>query len=118
MKKMILVGIVLLSSTVTIAQKNQNSLPVLIPENGTSKENVYSMKSWESIAGTYQFVISDENIKPLHNEELFNLIKNSRKEAEDLILELNTNIKIYIPSKQRLNSPEFTALEKVQYSNN
>lgn len=117
MKKMILVGTMLFSASVTIAQKDQNTLPILTPEKGTSKENSYSMKSWESIDGTYQFIIADRNIKPLHNEELFNLIINSRKDSEELLIDVNEDIKVYILSKQQLNSPEFVVLERVQYSN-
>ncbi len=116
MNQLLLSGIVLLLSSTAIAQKDNYSNPSLIVEKSINNESTYSKNSWNEIKGTYQFRLGDQTIKPLFSEEIYNLIIASRLEEEDVLIVVNQEVNLFIPSKKSINSSEFVALENVNYS--
>jgi hypothetical protein len=63
--------------------------------------------------GSFQLIFLTHNSDPIHlSSELLELINDSRLENDDIVIPLKENVEVYIPSKQKINNPEFISLEE------
>lgn len=59
--------------------------------------------------GTYQFEI-DPKYQPAFTSDILYFIERERKESEDVYIQLMPCASVYIPSRQKISSPDFQAL--------
>ena len=66
--------------------------------------------------GTYQFIISSNKQKYIFAKETFVMIERKRKLNEDITIELNQFVSVFIPSKNKINSNNFVQLAQYLYT--
>ena len=95
----------------------------LIAQKGSYNSQGYTVEQLKSkslsgqfaeLEGTFQVLIHGEESSVLITEELLNFISNERRESEDVTLSFNSNISLYIPSRQRVLSSSYTKLNLIQ----
>jgi hypothetical protein len=70
-----------------------------------------SVKDYTHLIGTYQIQYVKENIALLLDDAILEQIEKLRKTNEDVYLDYSDGIKIYIPSRNKIQSPNFIALK-------
>lgn len=70
-----------------------------------------TQKDYTYLRGTYQIQYAKENIALLLDDATLEQIENLRKTNEDVYLDYSEDIKIYIPSRNKIQSPSFVALK-------
>lgn len=111
-KHFVLGGLFTLLTTSIFAQKQTGQSEGVIVEQ---KSDPSSYKNLED--GTYQFLITKANYRPLITQDLFDRIQQGRKEYEDVQLVIDEHITLFLPSKNKINSSGFVPLEKYKYLN-
>lgn len=111
-KHIALGGILALFSTTLLAQKQTGCSEGIIVEQKIDDSSQKQLKE-----GTYQFLLSKQDYKPLFTKELIDRIQQSRRENEDVELILDEYITLFLPSKNRIHSPGFVPLEPYKYLN-
>lgn len=120
MKRLLLpVALNLLFVNFCLSQKDQKGLPTLTLEKNSS-QNINETKNdyLKLIEGEFQFQISKNDHKVMLYPDLLTLIQNSRLENEDVYLIQDEFVTIFIPSKTKINSDQFSKLEMFLYTNN
>lgn len=83
-----------------------NTTPLVVQEQ--AKSDVKSL--WKELKGTFQIVYSGDAPKILLTDELLLTIKSARQESEDFWLDIQENVKVFIPSKNQIESTTFEPL--------
>lgn len=65
------------------------------------------------LEGTFQFQINKENYSLILTDELINKIKTSRKDSENVTIQIDEFVSLFIPSYSQINSSEFKSLDSV-----
>jgi hypothetical protein len=60
--------------------------------------------------GTYQFIIFSTKMQYAFTQETLFMIESKRKEKDDVTLDLNPEVQVFIPSKEKISRPDFKAL--------
>jgi hypothetical protein len=59
--------------------------------------------------GTFQILV-DPKYKPVFTNELLYFVETNRKNSTDVWIKLMPCAELYIPSREKINSPDFTPL--------
>ncbi len=68
-----------------------------------------------ALKGTYQFQVWNEKMRYYFTTETFILIEELRQENSDTTLKLNPMTDVFIPSRKKINSPDFKPLPEYHY---
>lgn len=66
-----------------------------------------------SVEGTYQFRVSTKGKSVRLTDELCRLIVNNRKDNVDVTHRISEDVTLFIPSKSRIDAPNYEALKPV-----
>ncbi|SEQ22915.1 hypothetical protein SAMN05444005_1162 [Flavobacterium urocaniciphilum] len=119
-KKILLILVMLLGFiTNSFAQKNPAYNDEMIPLNRNEdgsfmSENEMFKNNLKKIQGTFQIQISKADYTVPISESLYDKIQSSRKENEDVILFLDENSNLFLPSKNKINAIGFKKLEPIK----
>lgn len=104
----------------SIAQKDKNiqPLPSLHLEVSSENESHKSVSDLEKINGTFQFQITKNDHKVLLYKDLASEIESSRLENEDVYRSIDEFVTLFIPSKSKIVSSDFSKLEMFLYPTN
>ena len=80
-----------------------------------ASNNIKKYGTQKAKPGTYQFIVYDTKIKYFYTEETFLYIEDMRKENEDVTLRLNRMTEVFIPSRKKVGSPDFSPLSEFLY---
>ena len=69
----------------------------------------------KAIPGTYQFIITDSKTVPAFTTDILYFIEQERKQTEDLALQIEKNVILFIPSKDKINSESFEPLSEMSF---
>jgi hypothetical protein len=58
----------------------------------------------------FQFVLDANGIRPVVTKEIILFVESNRSVTEDVTLQYSQDIRVFIPSKQTLNSPNYQKL--------
>ncbi|WP_177177186.1 hypothetical protein [Flavobacterium urocaniciphilum] len=105
--------------TNSFAQKNPAYNDEMIPLNRNEdgsfmSENEMFKNNLKKIQGTFQIQISKADYTVPISESLYDKIQSSRKENEDVILFLDENSNLFLPSKNKINAIGFKKLEPIK----
>lgn len=109
-------------SSVSYAQKYQVVQQGLIPENleamnrkPNDSQSAAVKSLFAEIDGTYQIQFLSPDYKMLLSQTLYNKIKESRKQDVDVILELDANSRLFLPSANKIKKKDFNKLSNSIY---
>lgn len=80
-----------------------------------NKEVFNYRKLKDELDGTYQVKVINSDQRPLLSHERLQEIKKSRKENETVVLDLDDDMKIIVPSYNEISAPDFEPLEPTIY---
>jgi len=105
--------------TNSFAQKNPVYNDEMIPLNRSEdgrflSENQIFKNNLKKIEGTYQIQISKSEYTVPISESLYDKIQSSRKENEDVVLFLDENSNLFLPSENKINAIGFKKLEPIK----
>ena len=113
--KLITISVVLLLSATAFSQKTKElgtARPVPVQEQTVQpkvrKTASIQRKSKNDITGTFQVIqtnVSKE--KFLLNKDIIELIQSSRKQNEDVTINVKAGVSIFIPSNDKITNPSF-----------
>ena len=72
-------------------------------------------KQSDSFDGTYQIMVTDSKKQPVFTTDIIVEIEARRKDHEDVMYPVQEGVNIYIPSRDKINSPDFKSLELYSY---
>lgn len=90
---------------------------------GFSQQNAVSKKYRDTeiqhkssaAKGTYQFQVWNQKMRYYFTTETFILIEELRRENSDTTVKLNPMTDVYIPSRKKINAPDFKLLPEFHY---
>ena len=78
----------------------------------------YNVENKEGLSkaepGTYQIIIILPKGEPVFTTEILYFIEKNRLQDKDQVISLSPNVDLYIPSKAKIESPDFELLEEFQ----
>jgi hypothetical protein len=77
----------------------------------TSRTTLDKKNNFIHLQGTYQIQYTKKDVSLVLTEGILNKIQTLRKDDEDFYYEYSEEIRIYIPSVNTINHPNFKALE-------
>jgi hypothetical protein len=92
-------------------------------ENLNNVDPSYSAKTDFSanlaeLEGTFQIQYTNSSMRPLLYKETIASVKQLREESTDVYFNQSEFVKIYIPSLEKISSPDFIPLEREKYVEN
>lgn len=109
MKKLLIVIVLLAGNTIS-AQSNIKA--GALSESHIANQDKYEFGVLRSeMKGTYQFKTINTQQKVLVTRDILEMIRSSRELKETVVLSLNENVQIVIPSKTEIESSSFEPLE-------
>ena len=83
----------------------------------TEHENQELRDKWSKAKGTFQVQVIGVRLKPQIHISIVYEIERARKKETDTYIEYSENIRIYIPSRSKINQKDFEPLEYITYVN-
>lgn len=104
-------------TSIAYSQKNnnppaqENKTAIELSNNSIDSKTKFT-SLMNDLDGTFQFQIKKQDYRPLLTIEILESIRDSRKISEDIYLELDEYIKVFIPSSNKINSIDFVSLDQ------
>lgn len=68
----------------------------------------------KAATGTYQFIVHDSKVMPAFTTNILYFIERERKQSVDVAIPLSDRVTLFIPSRDKVNSENFKALEEFE----
>mgnify|MGYP003351862305 CR=1 FL=1 len=82
--------------------------------SGQSVSDSLKNKPVYAAIGTYQFIYHPCKIRPLFTRETLILVEQKREESADKTIKLGPCADVFIPSRQKISSPQFIPLTETK----
>jgi len=106
MKNYLIAGVATLLIQASFAQKKCNTENPVTGQEWTVESESRSLQEFPTFDGTFQIKMANEDYFAFSSNFL-ELIELSRKENEDVVLELGDNRSVIITSRIKVSAPEF-----------